>query len=73
MDRAKLEIGQVVRVSKRCHTGKEASVKKAGNDALPLHADRWQPMWDSLDEFEGNVFADGRNQPTEVKQRESFD
>lgn len=30
-------------------------------------------MWDSLDEFEGDVFADGRNQPTEVEQRESFD
>jgi len=73
MDRAKVKIkrGQGVRVPERCPTGKEASVK-TGDDALPF-TDRWQPMLDSLDEFEGDVFADGRNQPMWVEQRESFD
>ena len=73
MDRAKVKIkrGQGVKVLERCHPGKEASVK-TGDDALPF-TDRWKAMSDSLDEFEGDVFADGRNQLTWVEQRESFD
>jgi len=78
MDRAKLfKIGQrqVVRLPEGCHlVGEEVFVKKVGNGVLLLpFEDRWQLMWDSLEAFEGDIFADGRNQPTEVEQRESFD
>ena len=77
MDKAIFKIGQsqVVRLPEGCHlTGKAVFVKKVGNGVLLLpFEDRWQIMWDSLDEFESDIFAAGRNQPTEVEQRESFD
>ena len=77
MDTAKLfknGQSQAVRLPKAYRfEGEQVYVKRVGNGVLLLpYDDPWQIMWDSLDKFSDDIFADGREQP-EQQERESLD
>jgi len=66
---------QAVRLPKAFRfEGDQVYIKKVGNAVLLIpYDDPWQLMLDSLGEFEGDLFPNGREQPKGVEQRESFD
>ena len=66
---------QAVRLPKAFRfEGDQVYIKRVGNAVLLMpYDDPWQLMWDSLDEFEGDLFPSGREQPKGTDKRESFD
>lgn len=78
MDTAKLfknGQSQAVRLPKAYRfEGEQVYIKKVGNAVMLIpYDDPWQLMRESLDEFTGDLFPNGREQPQEVEVRESFD
>ncbi len=78
MDTAKLfknGQSQAVRLPKAYRfEGSQVYIKRVGNAVMLIpYDDPWKLMLDSLDEFEGDLFPNGREQPLEAEVRESFD
>ncbi len=77
MDTAKLfknGQSQAVRLPKAYRfEGSQVYLKRMGNAVVLIpYDDPWQLMLDSLGAFEGDLFPNGREQPKEVEQHESF-
>jgi antitoxin VapB len=56
---------QAVRLPKEFRfSGEQVYIKKVSNGVLLLpHDDSWQMLYDALDQFSDDLFADGREQP----------
>ena len=75
MDTAKLfknGQSQAVRLPKAYRfEGEHVYIKRVGNGVLLLpYDDPWQVMWDSLDKFSDDIFADEREQPAQQERAE---
>jgi len=66
---------QAVRIPKEYRfEGKVVEIKKIGNNLIlrPV-PDSWDSLFESLDQFTNDFMPNGREQPKESQERETFD